>query len=179
MSAGAVALPVLGGGCAPAGAAQVKEGTHHVPADKNLSKEWVESLFAKGEAKVYRGDERACIGMPVGGICAGQLYLRGDGTLAEWAVFNHEHNTGFGDTSYRTYVPTSPLEQGFAIKLFDGKLNPSYALDGVNFPEVAFVGEYPIARVQFGAARYGALPVEVSLEAFSPFIPLDTKDSGI
>src|SRR5262245_48899363 len=105
--AGAVALSVLDDGCGPAGAAD-KVGTHAIPADKNLSRSWVASLFAKGKARVYRGEELKCIGMPVGGICAGQLYLRGDGTLAGWQIFNHPHFTGFGATSYETYTPASP-----------------------------------------------------------------------
>src|SRR5690349_5291999 len=61
-----------------------KVGTHHIPEDKNLSKAWVDSLFAKGQSKVYKGEELTCIGMPVGGICAGQLYLLGDGRLGYW-----------------------------------------------------------------------------------------------
>ena len=46
-----------------------------VPADKKLTPEWVRSLTARGEREVYRGADLAKIGMPVGGICAGQLYL--------------------------------------------------------------------------------------------------------
>src|SRR5437868_5045850 len=82
---GTLALSLLD----PAGAAGPgeKQGMHHVPADKNLAPAWVASLFDRGGTKVYRGDELTCIGMPVGGICAGQLYLRGDGTLASWEVF--------------------------------------------------------------------------------------------
>jgi uncharacterized protein (DUF608 family) len=41
---------------------------------------------------------------------------------------------------------------------------------------VEFSGEYPFAWLRY---LDGALPVDVSLEAFSPFIPLNTKDSGL
>ncbi|MCX7827452.1 MAG: twin-arginine translocation signal domain-containing protein, partial [Verrucomicrobiae bacterium] len=44
-----------------------------VPADKKLSPAWVKSLFARGTPEVYRGKELEFIGMPVGGLCAGQL----------------------------------------------------------------------------------------------------------
>src|SRR6476646_1052155 len=97
---GVLALPLVDSCCGSV-QASIQEGTHHIPADKNLAPEWVERLFAKGESRVYRGDELACIGMPIGGLCAGQMYLRGDGTLAGWEIFNHERNSGFGDTSYR------------------------------------------------------------------------------
>ncbi|HZU35716.1 MAG TPA: GH116 family glycosyl hydrolase, partial [Gemmataceae bacterium] len=174
--AGSLALNVVASCCGQAG---TKLGDHHVPADKNLHKAWVEQLFAHGQRKVYRGDELTCIGMPIGGICAGQLYLRGDGTLADWHLFNHNHFTGYGDTSYRTYTPPAPVQQGFAIwaKPQDGQ--PVYrTLDRASFPDVEFVGEYPIGRVRYPRPANDALPVKVSLEAFSPFVPLDARTSA-
>src|SRR5947209_5721183 len=109
---GAVALSLVEG-CGPARAAKV--GTHHIPEDKNLARAWVASLYARGHSKVYRGDELTCTGMPVGGICAGQLYLRGDGTLASWQIFNQPNFTGYGENCYRTYTPPAPVGQGFAL----------------------------------------------------------------
>ncbi|MFW6164328.1 MAG: hypothetical protein ACODAJ_16285, partial [Planctomycetota bacterium] len=47
---------------------------HFVPADKGLDEAWVRSLTARGERRAYRGKELEAIGMPVGGIAAGQLY---------------------------------------------------------------------------------------------------------
>ncbi len=178
-SAGTVALGLIEEGCCPTTAAE-KLGTHHIPADKNLTPAWVKGLFARGQSKVYRGDELTCIGMPIGGICAGQLYLRGDGTLADWHIFNEENFTGYGDNCYRTYTPPAPVQQGFGIwvKTADGKTTYR-KLDRSGFPNVEFVGEYPIGRVRYVRAADDPLPVEVTLEAFSPFIPLDANDSGI
>jgi len=39
-----------------------------------------------------------------------------------------------------------------------------------------FTGEFPIAQIAFHDSR---LPVNVSLDAFSPFIPLDADESGL
>ena len=50
---------------------------HFVPLDKKLRPEWVKALTAKGERKVFRDDELKTIGMPCGGVAAGQLYVRG------------------------------------------------------------------------------------------------------
>ena len=59
-----------------------------VPADKKLSPEWVKSLFARGTPEVLRGEQLKFVGMPIGGIGAGQLYLGGDGRLWHWDIFN-------------------------------------------------------------------------------------------
>ena len=65
-----------------------------VPADKKLSPEWIQSLFARGARTVYRGTDLEKIGMPVGGLCTGQLYLAGDGKLWHWDLFNKHVGTG-------------------------------------------------------------------------------------
>jgi uncharacterized protein (DUF608 family) len=160
-------------------AAEPKAGMHHIPEDKNLSKEWLDALYAKGKPKVYKGDELTTIGMPIGGICAGQLYLRGDGTLAEWDIFNHDHFTGYGDTCYRTYTPPAPVQQGFGVwvKPQDGE-GRFKALDKKDFPQVEFVGEFPIGTVRYARAADDPFPLDITLEAFSPFIPLDARASG-
>ena len=55
-----------------------------VPKDKGLNDDWVESLFERGEPEIYSGHSLEHIGMPIGGICTGQVYLGGDGQL--WAL---------------------------------------------------------------------------------------------
>ena len=54
--------------------------------------------------------------MPIGGICAGQLYLGGDGSLWHWDIFNRHIPTG-AEHYASPLQPSSPLEQGFAIRL--------------------------------------------------------------
>lgn len=169
--------------------AEEKLGTHHIPEDKNLSKAWVDSLFVKGQSKVYKGEELTCIGMPIGGICAGQLYLLGDGTLGYWQIFNLPDFTGYGDNCYRTYTPSSPVRQGILISVQpDGgerqvrEMGKSGIYGGSfvkGFPSLEFVGEYPIGRVRYIRGKDDSFPVEVTLEAFSPFVPLNARESGI
>jgi hypothetical protein len=56
-----------------------------IPADKKLDPAWVKSLFERGEKEVYRSDAAMQhMGMPVGGIFSGTLYLSADGRLWHW-----------------------------------------------------------------------------------------------
>ena len=142
-----------------------------VPADKKLAPAWVKSLFERGTPTAYRGAELKYIGMPVGGICTGQLYLGGDGKLWCWDLFNQAIGTGDGHYA-KPPEAASPLEQSFALRI-GGKTVP---LDKTGFPEVSFLGQYPVGTVTYKDA---GVPVEVKLEAFSPFIPLNTDDSSL
>ena len=146
-----------------------------VPPDKKLKPEWLKSLVERGQPAVYRGAELEKIGMPIGGIGAGQVYLGGDGRLWHWDIFNQHVGTGDGHYA-RPMTPASPLDQGFAIRVAVGDRREVRPLDRRGFREVRFRGEYPIGRVEYADP---ATPVAVSLEAFSPFIPLETEDSAL
>ncbi|MCE9610156.1 MAG: hypothetical protein K8R23_08090 [Chthoniobacter sp.] len=151
-----------------------------VPSDKKLDPGWVKSLFARGEPTIYRNSELAYIGMPVGGICTGQLYLGGDGRLLHWDIFNAPEPSQFnlyrGPNYAKPRKPTAPLEQGFALKISKGGKAEVRPLDKVGFPGVAFCGQYPIGTINY---HDPACPVDVKMEAYSPFIPLNPEDSGL
>ena len=160
-----------------------------VPEDKGLSAEWLKSLTARGEPEVYRGEELKHVGMPVGGLCAGLVYLGGDGKLWLWDIFNRNTTQKkityagqtFGNADGSTYVEPmeqkSPLAQGFAIKYTAGSLAGERTLDrDGGWAEITFQGPYPLATVNY---RDPAVPLAVTLEAFSPFIPLNFDDSSL
>jgi uncharacterized protein (DUF608 family) len=177
LGAGSLALSLVETCCT---GADEKMARHYIPADKNLDKLWIDNLFARGRPRAYSGDDLTCVGMPVGGIGAGQLYLRGDGTLAEWGIFNLDHFTGYGDDCYRTYTPPAPLQQGFGIWVKPREGEALYReLNRAGFPSVEFVGEYPFGTVRYVRGAGDSLPVDVELEAYSPFISLNARDSGI
>ncbi len=163
-----------------------------IPIDKKLDTAWVQSLFARGEKQTYTDHEALMhIGMPVGGLFAGTVYLSGDGRLWLWDVFNRDQNgilprdrklpegIGVGGNNnmrglnYLAPAPvTQPFQIGFAIKLGNTEL----PLDSSGFKEVTFAGRYPIGHVTYRGAD---CPVEAQLEAFSPFIPLHADDSSL
>jgi uncharacterized protein (DUF608 family) len=184
------AAAMASGAPAMAGPFEAADFARLVPPDKKLSPEWVKSLFAKGSRTVYRGDELKKIGMPVGGLCAGQVYLGGDGRLWHWDIFNAQ--IGTGDAHYaHPLVAQSPVLQGFDLT-FSGHSNggwvrnarlafprnPSsvHSKNEVAFSQVTFCGEYPIGYVEY---RDPGQPIVVSLEVFSPFIPLNVDDSSL
>ena len=152
-----------------------------IPIDKKLDPKWVKSLFARGKPKVYRGRALKRIGMPVGGICAGHIYLGGDGRLWLWDIFN-KTTRGVCDKGTRgeNYVKpleqNSPVDQGFAVRVRTKNKTLLKTLDANGFADVSFRGEYPVGFVTY---RDKSLPVAVTLRAYSPFIPLDARDSGL
>lgn len=166
----------------------LRQGDHLVPEDKRLDPAWVASLFERGERAWYSGPDLDTIGMPVGGICAGQVYLSGDGRLISWDIFNSGFNSGYGAQNYKPgrkatemfadgrYREPPPVAQGAAVRVRAGEQTLARRLSSEGFPAVRFAGEYPLASVEFPDESF---PVEVSLEAFSPFIPLETHDSAL
>ena len=146
-----------------------------VPADKKLSPEWVKSLTARGTRTTFHGAALANIGMPVGGICAGQLYLGGDGRLWHWDIFNQLLRTG-AEHYAKPMHEASPVDQGFALRITSPGKPQERAMDAAHWKEVSFTGEYPIGYVAYAD---GECPVTVDLEAFSPFAPLKVDDSSL
>jgi len=148
---------------------------HLVPVEKDLNKGAVERLVDRGRPDTYTGKDLETIGMPIGGIATGQLYLRGDGTLGVWQIFNRHVFTGYGRDCYRTYRPGSPVDSGFALTLETDAGTIVKPLDKA-LANVQFTGEYPIGVVRYSDPN---LPVRVEMEAFSPFVPLNAKDSAL
>lgn len=145
-----------------------------IPANKDISVQWLDSLSARGEPKVYRGDDPRFIGMPVSGITTGQVYLGADGTLWHWDIFNEAPGSDFSHYVFPLWA-ISTLEQTFAIRI-DGEDPESRRLAKGGFSEIGFRGEYPIGFVEYKDPQY---PVDVTLEAFSPFTPLEVDDSSL
>jgi uncharacterized protein (DUF608 family) len=151
-----------------------------IPADKGLDPAWLRSLPARGEPAVLRGRELTWVGMPVGGIGCGQVYLGGDGRLWHWDVFNQPCPEGFASGNGPHYAkPLAPASAGllgFTLEVASRNGGAVLPLSAAGFDEVEFRGTYPIGTVTYRSARPA---LEVVLEAFSPFVPLELEDSSL
>ncbi len=157
-------------------------GTFHdelAKYDKDIPTSWGNLLQNESKPKVWSGDELKYIGMPVGGICTGTLYIGGDGTLWNWDVFNVRtlNPGGPGDKFYlKPMQPENRFDQGFVIKTTSDDQTAIRPLNKEGFKNVEFVGQYPVATVKYVDKDF---PVQISLKAFSPFIPTDADASGL
>jgi len=157
------------------------------PTVKHFEKAWVRSLTQRGEPTVYTRKNSSnfeYIGMPIGGIAAGQLYLGGDGQLWFWDIFNTNRKIGDlkGQEAYQyPYRRSRPeekgivnIEQGFAVRVRWDDGDEIRTLNRGGFARIGFKGQYPIGYVTYSEEE---VPIRVELEAFAPFIPLNLEDS--
>lgn len=135
---------------------------------------------AQNTENLFVHNQLQYIGMPVGGIATGQVYLGGDGQLWYWDIFNIQRINpgGPGDKFYlNPMMQERRFEQGFAIRVKNK--NRSFTpmtriLRQGGFSNITFRGEYPIGKVTY---HDPAFPVSVKLQAYSPFIPTDHESS--
>ena len=165
-----------------AGPFEDNEYLQTIPRDKKL--QGVDRLADRAghEGRRDRSEGLAHIGMPVGGLFAGTVYLGGDGRLWLWDIFNRDQEGNQprmvayrGDAwALGTGRTTSSRPNRGALRagLRDPRRAAWRRLDRTGFDRIAFDGRYPIGRVSY---RAGGCPVRVELEAFSPFIPLEVE----
>lgn len=171
---------------ATAGPFSAQDYRNLVPEDKKPTPEWLASLFDRGqEPRVGREGVRT-IGMPVGGLFAGTVYLGGDGRLWNWDIFNQHHlgavfrtqpvefrGRRLNEIEGANYVsppaPQSPFKLEFLLESEDKRR----LMDSRGWEDVRFLGKYPVGTVEYSDGDLGA-----RLDAFSPFIPLNVEDSS-
>ncbi len=148
--------------------------------EKGITEQSIQELKKHGEPEIYSGDELKYIGMPVGGLTTGQVYLGGDGRLWYWDIFNINRiapsNPGAGDKFYlNPMTQDHRFEQGFSIRVNKAVTAFSKKLSTGGFSDITFRGEYPIGKVAY---KDSDIPVSVKLESFTPFIPTNYEKSG-
>lgn len=112
---------------------------------------------------IYNGG-RAASGVPLGGLGTGYIELNADGTLGETTIFNAFPKPRDLAT------PLLGLAVGSEVRVLTMK--PPAGMGGAQ--GMSYWGHYPVADVKFNLD----LPVQVSLRAFTPFIPGDAAASN-
>lgn len=160
--------------------ARAKRASSTALADAEMSSERAVSY-----PHVFTGVNRKLISFPLGGVGAGSIGLGGRGQLLDWQIFNHPDKGMSPQYAFPSIwaqaggrKPVTRVLEARILYPYEGPSGLGFAnLPGM--PRLAsstFTGEFPFARVDF---HDSTLPVQVSLEAFTPFIPLEADDSGL
>ena len=138
-----------------------------------------------GYPRVFTGAQLSQISFPLGGVGAGSIGLGGRGQLRDWQIFNRPDRGNAPGYAFPAIRVDRSARPPF-VSVLEARLQPPYqgpfglgsrGAPGLQRLERArFTGEYPLAHVAFRDRR---LPVRVTLDAFTPFIPHDADASGL
>jgi uncharacterized protein (DUF608 family) len=135
--------------------------------------------------RVFTGRKLTAIAFPLGGVCAGSISLGGRGQLRDWEIFNRPDKGNNPSYAFPAIWAQAGTRKPVS-RVLESRIQPPYegatGLGARNAPGLVrlagatFTGEFPLARIDFTDR---ALPVRVSLEAFTPFIPHEPDESGL
>ncbi len=136
--------------------------------------------------RAYRGEALREIAFPLGGIGTGTVSRGGYGNLRDWEIFNRPNKGGVMPFTFAALRLQGGGLKKPRIRVLERQPLPPFSgesgverITGLGLPrfrEAVFTGSYPFAHIAFRDAK---LPVEVSLEAFNPMVPLDTDASSL
>jgi non-lysosomal glucosylceramidase len=176
-----------------------------IPGKKDLNADWLASLVSRGHrldaAISHKGSDvdLEVIGMTVGGIGCGTVYLSGDGQLWIWDIFNSQHEGVVANRDTPIPEGLDNIGKNKILRERDGSnfVRPprardhkngvdahfrlqhgerEFPLDASGWKNVSFTGQWPMGTVRYTSPE---TPLKVELEAYSPFIPLNLKDSSL
>ncbi|MEQ8556504.1 MAG: GH116 family glycosyl-hydrolase [Cyclobacteriaceae bacterium] len=145
--------------------------------------------------KTYQGDYASKVAMPLGGIGTGTVSVGGRGDLRDWEIVNQGalgwkpvFNSGRGSIRVAPFfaIRTKTSEGDTQTRLLEGPLS-SDNLEGdwgsnelnsgfPRFGNCAFNAAYPLAQINLSDENS---PVRVTLKAFNPMVPGETRISSI
>jgi uncharacterized protein (DUF608 family) len=141
----------------------------------------------------YTGEYLDRIAFPLGGIGAGMVCLEGGGCLSHVSLRHHPevfHEplcfaalSVKGERGNLARVLEGPVPRrkplfpwGEAVVVGSGSGAPARSYGLPRFEEARFEARFPFARVSL---RHSAMPLEVDLTGWSPFIPGNADDSSL
>jgi non-lysosomal glucosylceramidase len=173
----------VAGVAAPAGASNPDQPAPPQPKPVRISQAGANEIAFP---RVFTGRRLARISCPLGGIGTGGIGLGGRGNLQDWQIFNRSDIGNSLEYAFPGMWIQSPGADPYSVVL-ERRILPPYdlhqeGLGSANAPglprlaEAKFFGSFPLSRIEFEDPD---CPVNVTLEAFSPFYPLDADDSGL
>lgn len=146
--------------------------------------------------RTYTGENLRELAFPLGGVGTGCLSLTGTGALAEFQIQNHPNQdsmlqqTGFalwarpegGEAVARILEAPVPPPYTRHQRRVNGGRHPGGGLGNAglfglpHMKAARFTSRFPMAEL---ALSDPCVPLEVSLQAYSPFIPMDAEASGL
>jgi non-lysosomal glucosylceramidase len=138
--------------------------------------------------RTFTGDGLRTVAFPLGGIGTGTVSLGGRGNLEDWEIFNRPaKGRNLPYTFFALWAqPVGGTPEEAVARVLERRILPPFSRERGLPPaqtaglprwrEARFTGEYPFAGIEF---EDGALPLSVSLEAFTPMAPLDADVSGL
>jgi uncharacterized protein (DUF608 family) len=141
-------------------------------------------LYAKGGKQHYPRHAKEAA-FPLGGIGTGNVSIGARGELRDWEIFNWPGKKNFLPFSFFA-IWAQKQGQAPVAKILESEVTPHYNrshgflngdLAGLpRFADSELWAGYPFVNV---ALRDPTMPVDVTMEAFTPFIPLNAADSSI
>ena len=121
----------------------------------------------------YSGKYLTGIDFPVGAVGGSVIRMNGKAERQWWQIFNNfEERAGSGIVPNSFFALRTKTKGATEVKALQTSSVGSFpAMDSLSFQ-----GEFPLGWYNFGDEE---LPVEVSLEAYNPLIPMDLKNSAI
>lgn len=136
--------------------------------------------------RTYKNEALQTLAFPLGGIGSGSVSLGGRGDLRDWEICNRPNKHGELPYTFFALWAQKGKEKPVA-KILERQYLPPYTRGGFGIPQnqlagvarlddAEFTGAYPFAHMRFFDKE---MPVDIELEAWNPFIPLNTDDSAI
>lgn len=132
-------------------------------------------------------------GMPLGGLGTGSVEIRSNGCLEDWEIFNlgkwactnpeesrKEDLPGYGQNVLPFYIRTEQAGEVVVRRLCHSRDTQGFRTMMYSFIKnvdtISWTPDFPICHMEYEDSE---LPVKVGAEFASPFIPHDTRTSGM
>lgn len=136
-----------------------------------------QTLFEKKAAidppVTYSGKYLTGIDFPIGAVGGSVIRMNGKAERQWWQIFNNfEERAGSGIVPNSFFALRTKTKNTTVVRVLQtSSVGTFSAMDSLSFQ-----GEFPLGWYNFGDEE---LPVEVSLKAYNPLIPMDLKNSAI